>query len=992
MRAPFVVALLALAALAAAPGPVAGALSFTGTECRCTVNTTKGATAVEDEVFLEVSCEMSGPGVAEPADCSCLGVVASCQENPTVLNGGVTIFSSNVYLSGSCNHFCKTDEVSPGVCEHPSECRGAPCPDQALNTTESSTRDVVVDVYERCTSVEQTRTCSTPAICHCQVSEPVRTRACEPTVEDPCMGTEEFTRTVLQTPTNGGNACPSAAELVSVTPCDVTCNRDCQVSAFGDFTACSVPCGNGTQTALRDVMVNPRGNGTACPSLTLTQACTEGPCDCTYSDYVDGPCSTTCGGGTQTRTRTVLVPNANNTCTEPLSETVACVGQPSCPIDCVLSAYGAFSACPACGTGETQSRTRTVVTAPQFGGTECGQLTETVPCAIPACPVDCVVSAFGAFGQCEALCGDGVQTQTRVITTPPANGGAACPSLTNSTACSQPACTCTLTPFSNFSQCSHFCGTGLQSRVRDVTDRSGDATCDALEHSQPCNDMPCEMACVVSAYGDFSPCSEVCGGGTQSRARAVTQEAVGAGTVCPPLIETRPCNTHACARPCEVGPFGALSDCSPVTSVQNRTRLVTQTGSSGQACPALVDVLACTPSNGTANSTGFGAFGAFGPCSETCGLGTKTRTRTGPNGTVDSDTQPCDAGPCPCPSIVGPWTVATDCSERCGGGTRTDVRVELHPAVAGGADTPQLIRTVPCNSDPCPTPCEVSAFGPFGTCSAVCAGGLQTRTRTVVALDTHGGTGCPELVETRECNVDAPCEHAEACTVSDWGAWSPCGATCGTSTQTRSRTLLTGIVVSCPHQLSQTRACGTVPCPVDCALAPASSWVVTPTSSSCGTVLTHTLRPVATPASGGGTACPAADVYVTETHPDAACASEPCVMARCEVGPFGAFDNDCSGGETHQRRSRVVTVEAVHGGSCYDPLEEVVACPVVVDPTPDPTPDPPASDGGGGGLSTAAIAGIATGGALVVGGVTAFGIAKYRAAQSAYEGMDGLNW
>lgn len=48
-------------------------------------------------------------------------------------------------------------------------------------------------------------------------------------------------------------------------------------------------------------------------------------------------------------------------------------------------------------------------------------------------PVDCVVSSFGA---CSASCGGG--TQTRTIITPPANGGAACPAL--SQACNTQPC------------------------------------------------------------------------------------------------------------------------------------------------------------------------------------------------------------------------------------------------------------------------------------------------------------------------------------------------------------------------------------------------------------------------------------------------------------------------------------------------------------------------------------------------------------------------
>ena len=62
-----------------------------------------------------------------------------------------------------------------------------------------------------------------------------------------------------------------------------------------------------------------------------------------------------------------------------------------------------------------------------------------VTVVIPA-PVDCVVSSWSAYGACSASCGGGTQTQTRTVTTPAANGGAACPALSQSQACNTQAC------------------------------------------------------------------------------------------------------------------------------------------------------------------------------------------------------------------------------------------------------------------------------------------------------------------------------------------------------------------------------------------------------------------------------------------------------------------------------------------------------------------------------------------------------------------------
>lgn len=66
----------------------------------------------------------------------------------------------------------------------------------------------------------------------------------------------------------------------------------------------------------------------------------------------------------------------------------------------------------------------------------------------PPAPVDCAVSDWsawsaGAWGQCSAGSQSRIETRSRTVTVPAANGGAACPVLTESRAVSQP---CTVDP------------------------------------------------------------------------------------------------------------------------------------------------------------------------------------------------------------------------------------------------------------------------------------------------------------------------------------------------------------------------------------------------------------------------------------------------------------------------------------------------------------------------------------------------------------------
>jgi len=54
------------------------------------------------------------------------------------------------------------------------------------------------------------------------------------------------------------------------------------------------------------------------------------------------------------------------------------------------------------------------------------------------------------------------------------------------------------------------------------------------------------MDCVVGEWSDWSQCTKVCGGGTQKRTRSIVTQPCNGGDDCPPLEETRPCNTQSC--------------------------------------------------------------------------------------------------------------------------------------------------------------------------------------------------------------------------------------------------------------------------------------------------------------------------------------------------------------------------------------------------------------------------------------------------------------
>jgi len=99
-----------------------------------------------------------------------------------------------------------------------------------------------------------------------------------------------------------------------------------------------------------------------------------------------GACSDPCGGGTQMRTRTCTPPtNGGKPCSGDTEEQQDCNIQP-CPVDGVLSEWSNFGACSTtCGDG-TQVRTRTC-TPPSHGGNPCsGSTEEQQDCNLQVCP------------------------------------------------------------------------------------------------------------------------------------------------------------------------------------------------------------------------------------------------------------------------------------------------------------------------------------------------------------------------------------------------------------------------------------------------------------------------------------------------------------------------------------------------------------------------------------------------------------------------------
>lgn len=129
--------------------------------------------------------------------------------------------------------------------------------------------------------------------------------------DDPykCGGWQQLTRAVVVPNNSYGIQCPALAMHKRCN--QFSCSVDCETSEWSGWSGCSSDCGGGEQQRTRAVLTKPRNGGQECDSTLEARACNTGSCDrdCTLSDWSEwSGCSTACGGGEQQRARSVLVP------------------------------------------------------------------------------------------------------------------------------------------------------------------------------------------------------------------------------------------------------------------------------------------------------------------------------------------------------------------------------------------------------------------------------------------------------------------------------------------------------------------------------------------------------------------------------------------------------------------------------------------------------------------------------------------------------------
>ena len=314
----------------------------------------------------------------------------------------------------------------------------------------------------------------------------------------PCGGgAETRTYSVLLEPQHGG-ACPDrggnetrACNTQACPPPVVDC-----IGAYGALSACTESCGpNGVATRTFAITTAAANGGSACALAAgdvETQPCNTAidcPVDCVGAMDPWTACSLPCGGGTQTRNFVVSAPAlhgglcpADGTSESQACNTAVCPPPPPAAVDCVGD-YGAFGACTeTCGPNGVQTRTFVITTPASNGGAACAAAAgaaDTQPCnTATGCPVDCT-GAMSAWGDCSVACDTGTQSRSFAVSVPAADGGT-CPAAGTSEtqACNTHACGASVDcvgGWGDFSQCSHPCApAGLSQRTFNVATQAVD--------------------------------------------------------------------------------------------------------------------------------------------------------------------------------------------------------------------------------------------------------------------------------------------------------------------------------------------------------------------------------------------------------------------------------------------------------------------------------------------------------------------------------------
>ncbi len=199
----------------------------------------------------------------------------------------------------------------------------------------------------------------------------------------------------------------------------------------------------------------------------------------------------------------------------------------------------------------------------------------------------------------------------------------------------------------------------------------------------------------------------------------------------------------------------------------------------------------------------------YSTCSKSCGGGTQSRTNTLKDkyysdvscGTKE-ESQDCNTQDC-CSLTSVTYTNWGSCSASCGGGSQT--RTATYKSSYDGSSCGTKTETQNCNTQSCCSKTTVT-YSDWGSCSTACGGGTQSRTATYKS--SYNSTSCGTKTETQSCNTQDCCSS----TTASYGSWGSCSASCGGGTQSRTVTYKSTYNSATCETKTESQSCNTQSC------------------------------------------------------------------------------------------------------------------------------------------------------------------------------------
>lgn len=782
--------------------------------------------------------------------------------------------------------------------------------------------------------------------------------------------------------------------------CHLYPDLDCKLSPWSMWSVCSGSC-SGVNSRQRVVQVYAHGKGKSCEESPLkefkqcakshVQACSgQAPkVDCNFTAWVSyAPCTVSCGGGTITKTRSVLPSkHGGEACVGGLSRLEACNTQ-LCPnsqcVDCRWSQWTEWDMCTTC-EGQ-RSRRREIQQIGNFCGKRCdaASAVETTSChGAVACPdaLYCSWTEWSAFSACPLnTCGSHQTARERTLKKATGNvpdssalvkarvgdpltctGRQEEMSFCSNTACT--GCTpqdCKLSQWATWAAWNAGADTGLCRRDRSVLTFNNEcgAPCKGvLIDTKSCPVQRVSVDCQMGGWSTWSHCTEQ-RSGQRYRERHVERESSYGGKPCSgELKETTPCDPqwHA-PQNCTASSWSEWSTCTAqcLGGTQERTRnIIAAVVWPGKPCKIDTQQLReCNTENcDAAAAMRDCTFAAWGLWSTTCtGQNQRFRDRSivgATNGGKEcrgdlQETKACASGAVDC--HVASWTDWSRCDTSCGVGRRERTRqVHRWPQNGGKACPGNLVELSVCNEDkPCEAKvdCEVGDWKPWTPCTVTCGSGQTMRKRVVTRKRSLAGVGCTQAMsETKPCfkvlGSQPTCIHG--CRWGDWSDWSAC-STKKNGMRTRNRGILRAPTVggkkcdaNTEEEVSKCNTGFTKTC-TDGKWASWTSWG--PCSVTCGDGFRWRTRVVATQASKCGKPAvgPSKETERCGKTTVGCVASTDCVFSNWTA--WGACSATANGVQVRHRY--IATYPTGQGLQCQGPLRQIEPCNIVAPVAPSP--------------------------------------------------------